>query len=127
MGLPRKQLALFLAVLLLAAYLPFALGRKKDTAAEQQMDEHKRTVHALNRLTFGPRPGDIEHVSAMGLDKWIDEQLHPEKIDDSSVQARLLPLRTLQMSTQQIVQNFPPPEIIRAVQNGKYFLPTQAG
>ena len=46
------------------------------------MDDQKRALHALNRLTFGPRPGDVERVTAIGVDKWIDQQLHPEKIDD---------------------------------------------
>jgi len=31
------------------------------------MDEHKRALHALNRLTFGPKPGDIDRVAAMGV------------------------------------------------------------
>ena len=88
------------------------------------MDEHKRVVHALNRLTFGPSPGDIERVSAIGLDKWIDQQLHPEKIDDNAMDARLAQFPTLQMSTEQIVENFPPPEIIRAIANGKASMPS---
>ncbi len=115
--------SILLAISLLFA-LPFALGRKKDSAAERQMDEHKRAAHAISRLTFGSRPGDIERVEAMGVDKWIDEQLHPEKIDDSAMEARLVPFRTLKMDTQQIVENFPPPEIIRAIANGKQFLPS---
>jgi uncharacterized protein (DUF1800 family) len=124
MRLSRKQLGVSAALISFAALLPFALGRKKDIPASQQMDEHKRAVHALNRLAFGPRPGDIERVSAMGVDKWIDEQLHPEKIDDSALDARLAPFPTLKMDTQQIVENFPPPEIIRAVANGKYPMPS---
>ena len=58
------------------------------------MDEQKRALHALNRLTFGPRPGDVDRVTAMGVDKWIDQQLHPEKIDDRALDARLAPFRT---------------------------------
>ncbi|MGH9530533.1 MAG: DUF1800 family protein [Terriglobales bacterium] len=112
------------ALILFAACLPLALARKKSAPAPLRMDEHKRAVHALNRLTFGPRPGDIERVSAMGVDKWIDEQLHPEKIDDSAMEARLGQFPTLRMSTQQIVENFPPPEIIRAVANGKDSMPS---
>jgi hypothetical protein len=42
-----------------------------------EKDENK-VLHALNRLTWGPAPGDIERVRRMGLKKWIDEQLHPE-------------------------------------------------
>ena len=38
--------------------------------------------HALNRLTFGPGPGDHARVSAMGVGAFIEEQLAPEKIDD---------------------------------------------
>lgn len=52
----------------------------RELAADQQI------VHALNRLTFGPRPGDAQKVRAMGLDKWVDEQLHPERVDNSSLE-----------------------------------------
>ncbi len=124
MRLSRKQQAFSAALLLLALCLPFALGRKKNIPAANQMDEHKRVVHALNRLTFGPRPGDIERVSAIGLEKWIDQQLHPEKIDDTPLDARLAQFPTLRMSTEQIVENFPPPEIIRAIANGKASMPS---
>src|SRR6476660_609304 len=48
----------------------------RELPADQQI------IQALSRLTFGPRPGDVLKVRAMGLDKWIDQQLHPEKIDD---------------------------------------------
>ncbi len=51
----------------------------RELAADQQV------THALNRLTFGPRPGDAQKVRAMGLDKWIDLQLHPDKIDDTAL------------------------------------------
>ncbi len=124
MRLSRKQLGFSAALLLLAACFPFALGRKKSIPAAEQMDEHKRVVHALNRLTFGPRPGDIERVTSIGLDKWIDEQLHPEKIDDSALDTRLAQFPTLQMSTLQIIENFPPPEVIRAIANGKASMPS---
>src|SRR5215471_7484700 len=92
-----------------------ALGKKKDAKPASQMDEHKRALHALNRLTFGPRPGDIDRVAAMGVDKWIDQQLQPEKIDDSAIEARLSALRTLKMNTHEIVENFPPQQVIKAV------------
>jgi uncharacterized protein (DUF1800 family) len=124
MRLSRKQLGLSSALILFAACLPLALGRKKDIPAARQMDEHKQAVHALNRLTFGPRPGDIERLTAIGVDKWIDDQLHPNKIDDSALEARLAQFPTLKMDTKQIVENFPPPEIIRAIANGKQSMPS---
>src|SRR5881628_1770036 len=45
-------------------------------------------LHALNRLAYGPRPGDIDRVAALGVMKWIDRQLRPEKIDDGLLAAR---------------------------------------
>jgi uncharacterized protein (DUF1800 family) len=51
----------------------------RELPADQQI------IHALNRLSFGPRPGDVQNVRAIGLDKWVEQQLHPERIDDSSL------------------------------------------
>src|SRR6202790_3209668 len=87
MPLPRRRL-LVAATLLVAAGLTtqFALGRKKDKPAAGEttsMDSHKRAVPPLNRLTFGPRPGDVERVTQIGVDKWIELELHPDKIDNS--------------------------------------------
>ncbi|HET9271132.1 MAG TPA: DUF1800 family protein, partial [Vicinamibacterales bacterium] len=45
--------------------------------------------HALNRLAYGARPGDVERIQQMGLATWIDRQLHPDAIDDSALKARL--------------------------------------
>jgi uncharacterized protein (DUF1800 family) len=119
-------LAAALAVAGLTASVQFALAKKKGehSFAADQMGEQKRAVHALNRLTFGLKPGDVERVSAMGVDKWIDLQLHPDRIDDSAVAGRLEPLRTLRMDTREIVENFPPPQMIKAIADGKQSLPS---
>jgi uncharacterized protein (DUF1800 family) len=102
-------------------------SKSKNQAAEPaiaQMDDDKRILHALNRFTFGARPGDVERVRAMGLDKWFDQQLHPDKIDDSALDARLAPFRTLHMSTREMVDNFPPPQVVKAIENGRRGLPS---
>ncbi|NUM54875.1 MAG: DUF1800 domain-containing protein [Candidatus Hydrogenedentes bacterium] len=39
-------------------------------------------THVLRRVTFGPRPGDHARVAGMGIDAYLEEQLHPERIDD---------------------------------------------
>ena len=116
----RLLIAVMLAVAALSAQL--ALGRKKDKAAAA-MDDHKRAVHALNRLTFGPRPGDVDRVMQMGVDKWIDLELHPEKISDAALDAKLAGFRTLRMGAKEIVENFPPNEVIRQIAEGKAELP----
>ena len=55
----------------------------------KQMQGDERILHALNRMTFGPRPGDVAAVKAMGLDKWFESQLNPAQIDDSALEAKL--------------------------------------
>ena len=120
-----RRRRLLVAVLVAAASLTaqFALGRKKDKPAGTTLDAQKRAVHALNRLAFGPRPGDVERVTQMGVDKWIDLQLRPEKIDDSALESRLAPFRTLRMGTKEIVENFPPQQLIKQIADGKAELP----
>ena len=116
--------ALFLLGLSLACVVPQLLAKKKDKAADAGPNEQKRAVQALNRLTFGPRPGDVQQVTAMGVDRWIDLQLHPEKIPDSAVESRLAPFRTLRMSSKEIVEEFPDQQVIKQVMDGKRPMPS---
>ncbi len=60
----------------------------------------------------------------MGVDQWIDLQLHPGKIDDSALDARLESFRTLRMSTKEIAEDFPDPQAFNQVMNGKRPMPT---
>jgi uncharacterized protein (DUF1800 family) len=125
----QRRRFLFISTLLLLAVGCVSLTAKawkkdKKIAAAAQMDPHTQALHALQRLTFGPRPGDIERVTAMGLDKWIDQQLHPDHIDDSALDARLAPFRTLHMDTREMVEDFPPGPVIRTVMEGKKPLPS---
>ena len=116
--------ALFLLCLSLASTVPQILAKKKDQPANAASNEQKRAVHALNRLTFGPRPSDVQQVMAIGVDRWIDLQLHPEKIADKDVEARLEPLRTLRMSTKEILEDFPDHQMVKQVAEGKRPMPS---
>jgi uncharacterized protein (DUF1800 family) len=102
------------------------LYASKKTKSANSLDEQKRAVHALDRLTFGPRPGDIQAVTTMGVDKWIELQLHPEKIDNSPMQARLATYRTLTMSTREMLLEFPPNHVAKAVMDGRSPMPHDA-
>jgi len=65
-------------------------------AAQPSTDDRARAEHALNRLAFGARPGDVERVTRIGVDKWIDQQLHPERIADrtfAAIEDQQLPKR----------------------------------
>ena len=75
------------------------------------LTEDEAILEALNRLGFGPRPGDLERVKEMGLQKWIDQQLHPDSIDDSALDARLQRFPTLKMSSAKLLDEFPEPQL----------------
>jgi uncharacterized protein (DUF1800 family) len=65
--------------------------------------------HLLNRIAFGPRPGDVERVRDLGIEQYIDQQLHPTRIDDSAIDARLTAMPSLRMSTSEILERYPRP------------------
>src|SRR6266567_5763575 len=115
---------LWLLCLSLACAVPQLLAKKKDKAADTGANEQKRAVQALNRLTFGPRPGDVQQVTAIGVDRWIDLQLHPDKISDSAMEARLAPFRTLRMSSKEIVEEFPDNQMIKQIMDGRKPMPS---
>ena len=119
----RKYVAILLALCLVVPFLLAKEKKAKKSAATPQMDDDKRVIHALNRFTFGPRPGDADRVRQMGLDKWFEQQLHPEKIDDRALEARLGAYPTLAMSTREMMEKFPPPQLIKAVAEGKAPMP----
>jgi uncharacterized protein (DUF1800 family) len=82
---------------------------------DQKLPLDKQPVHLLNRLTFGPRPGDVEQVRRIGIEKWIDQQLHPEQISENSViESKIQPLVTLQLPTWQLLESYPqvPPALM---------------
>lgn len=127
MRLGRAKFAILLVSVSLACAVSPLLARKKDKdKATSSVGEQRRTLHALNRLTFGPRPGDVQRAMETGIDKWIDLQLHPEKIDDSALETRLEPFRTTRMSSRELAQNFPDGQEINQVMNGKRPMPSDA-
>jgi uncharacterized protein (DUF1800 family) len=96
----------------------------KRAPAVQPLTEEERATQALNRLTFGPRPGDLERIQAIGVKKWVEMQLNPEQIDDSLLEARLQSFPAMRLGQQNLVQAFPSQAVIRAVADGKAPLPT---
>jgi len=118
------KLALFLLGVTFVWAVPQLLAKKKDKPPDSSPSEHKRAVQALNRLTFGPRPGDVQQVMAMGVDRWIDLQLHPEKIPDSAIESRLAAFRTLHMNSKEIAEEFPDNQMIKQVMDGKRLMPS---
>ena len=88
------------------------------------LNEHDRALQLLDRFTFGPRPGELERVLAMGGDKWFEQQLKPESISDGATDKRLGDFPTLNMKPEQALLLFPDRGAISAVADGKTPYPT---
>ena len=76
-------------------------------------------VHLLSRIALGERPGQIEHVQSIGVDKYLDQQLHPERIDDSAAEKRLEGIASIHMSAPALVEIRPPQQILQDLQAQK--------
>jgi uncharacterized protein (DUF1800 family) len=93
----RSSQALLLATLALAVAVESAPGVPNDEAG---------VTHALNRLAFGPRPGDLARVREIGLARWIDQQLAPARIANGPLDERLARLETLSLDSATIGRAF---------------------
>src|SRR6266581_3182229 len=118
-SLPKRGASIFSVLVLLASTFAAGIGAQnmKSPAKAGKLSEDQRILHVLNRLGFGARPGDVERVKAIGLDKYIEQQLSPEKIDDSATEARLQNLETLRMTTAELYGKYPEPgQLLRQLQ-----------
>jgi uncharacterized protein (DUF1800 family) len=91
--------------------------------SKAQMEGNQRILHALNRFTFGPRPGDLAAVRAEGLERWFEEQLHPASIDDSALNARLSQFPAMQWPPDELLYRLPSNAVIRQIIAGKLPMP----
>src|ERR1039457_1186284 len=98
--------------------------KRGPTAGNPPMKGESRVEHALNRLTFGPRPGDVAAVEAMGLDNWFENQLNPSKIDDSALDARLAQFPAMQLPQAQLTARYPSQQVIRQMAQRNMWMPS---
>src|SRR6266403_958861 len=75
-----------------------------------ELSSDEAILHALNRLAYGPRPGDVERGRQMGRAKWIEQQLRPNSTDDKAMEARLQDYPTLHLSTAKLIDEYPQPK-----------------
>jgi uncharacterized protein (DUF1800 family) len=102
--------------------------KRRPNYVSTQLEGDARILHALNRFTFGPRPGDVDAVRAMGpgntgLDKWFDAQLHPENLDETDLNARLAEYPAMQWGVRDLMDRMPSPAVIRQAADGKIEIP----
>jgi len=122
----RNRVVLALGAGLCLSAVPgiLAYAGQKNAAPSRQFQKSlsadQRILQALNRLTFGARPGDVQEVKSLGLKKWIDRQLHPDDIAENPTLAqKLKTLDTLTMSGAELVRNYPTPQMVRQMVNGQ--------
>jgi uncharacterized protein (DUF1800 family) len=88
------------------------------------LTQRERAIQVLNRFTFGPRPGDVERILSTGVDKWFDQQLNPDSINDDLLNKRLADYPTLTMTPAEALTAFPSRGTIQAIANEKLQPPT---
>jgi uncharacterized protein (DUF1800 family) len=99
-------------------------AKRQAKLYQKKLSKDQQIVHALDRLTFGPKPGDLAHVKKMGLKKWLDQQLHPDRIPENpDLEAKLQPLESLRMTPMEAGQHYPTVQMIRAIAAGRQPLP----
>jgi uncharacterized protein (DUF1800 family) len=114
-----------LGVFAFAALASVPLVSARPDLFHTKLRKDQEILHALGRLTYGPRPGDLATVRKIGLRKWIDLQLHPNSIPESpTLESRLAPLLSLTMTNAELAQNYPPPQMVMAIATGKAPLPS---
>src|SRR4051812_44520028 len=86
-------------------------GRGDLVTGAAALPDDRATVHVLNRIAFGPRPGEVEGIAAIGLQKYIDQQLRPDRVDDRGIAARLAGLPTIAMSSRDLIDQYEVPMI----------------
>jgi uncharacterized protein (DUF1800 family) len=94
------------AVAILVCVLATGAGAQRRKTAVPAAPSDKTIVHVLNRIGFGPAPGDVEKVRNLGLAAYIAQQLQPERLSDDRVEARLAGFTTLKMSTEDLARDF---------------------
>lgn len=91
------------------------------------LTQRERAIQILDRFTFGPRPGEVDKVLAIGVDQWFQQQLNPDSIPDDALNRRLADLPTLSMTPEQALAAFPDRALIQAVADEKVQPPSDPG
>jgi len=102
---------------------PATTSKSRPNSATGQLRGDDRILQALNRFTFGPKPGDLEAVQKIGLDNWFDQQLRPGSIDETDLNTRLAQFPAMQWSMQDLFFRLPSNPIIRQAAQGKVDVP----
>lgn len=108
------------ALVLYALTIPAVVFAANGGSEKKKLTEEQKILHVLNRLGFGARPGDVERVKAMGLQRYIEQQLNPASIDDSVAESKVRNLEIYNMTTAEVFAKYPNPgALLRQLEGGK--------
>ncbi len=107
--------------LLAATAAPTAPARTTIALPASTLSEDQRIIHVLNRLGYGPRPGDLERVKQIGLAAYVDRQLDPGRIPDDRLEASMQAFPALTMSVPELLRSYPEPDpkLLAKAQSGR--------
>ena len=107
--------------------LPAAVGQEPDMQAHvgsgERLGADAVALQVLNRFTYGPRPGDVERLKVMGMKEWFRQQLNPQSIDDSALEARLAAYPAMNLPLDRLMEMYPTNNAIRASMNRQVAIP----
>jgi uncharacterized protein (DUF1800 family) len=100
--------------------VPTGVGAQRVGGARLPVEKHakplteqEKVLQALNRFTFGPRPEDVAAVESVGLQRWFEMQLHPERVDDSAFGVEMGQFPAMGLTQDQLKERFPSSAMIR--------------
>jgi len=108
----RATALLMMLALLSGTFAPGAEAQRKTKERAKAVSEEQRILHVLNRLGFGARPGDVERVRAIGVERYVEQQLRPDQIDDAVAASKIKNLPTLSMTTAELLAKYPNPGML---------------
>lgn len=109
----------YATVVLAAMIAPVTAVNAKPSADKKSLTENQKALHVLNRLGFGARPGDMEKVKALGVRKYIDQQLNAVSIDDAAAENRVGNLEVFKMTTAEVFAKYPNPGALLRMLEGE--------
>jgi uncharacterized protein (DUF1800 family) len=93
-------------------------AKSAERGASVPLKGDDKLLQVLNRFTYGPRPGDLDKLRAMGIQQWFNQQLAPKTIDDSALEQRLAQYPAMQLPLSQLMAMYPNQQTVRKVMNG---------
>ncbi|GAA3765023.1 DUF1800 domain-containing protein [Terriglobus aquaticus] len=116
----RPRAAVSLALAALYAFSPMlAVAAAKPATAAVPVRKVDAAALVLNRFSFGARPGDLARVRSLGAYAWFEQQLQPDRLDDSGLEQRLNAYPAMRMSQADQIARYPTPGMVRnAAKNG---------